>query len=207
LRGGTQQQLRSVWGAITFFPYKPIDKVYQDEHIIYNILQVLYQPRLELAFSSASHPLFWISIYLSFHQSFLQFIFTVIMRIHALFSLLALSAYAAPLLQPRDNLDSLDGVKDLEMAYKQMGKAYENAMMEYSKSAGKSGQDLTKAYADYAKAMTQLANDASKFVLSYMLNLEMEYTDCLEVKNSGDLYKGAADTLKNLANCMFPLSI
>jgi hypothetical protein len=86
------------------------------------------------------------------------------MRIHALFSLLAFSAYAAPLLQPRDNLDSLDGGKDLEKAYKQMGKAYENAMKEYSKSAGKSGQDLTKAYSDYAKAMSQLANDASKFV-------------------------------------------
>jgi hypothetical protein len=87
------------------------------------------------------------------------------MRLYALSSLLAVFAFAAPLLQPRDSLDSLDGpnAKNLDKQFKQMGKAYDNAMKEYTKAAGKSGQDLTKAYADYAKTVGQLANDASEF--------------------------------------------
>lgn len=78
------------------------------------------------------------------------------MRYHALLGLLAVSAYAAPLLQPRDNNPS----KDFEKAYKQMGKAYDNAVKEFNKSAGKGGGDLSKAYSEYAKQAGELAEDA-----------------------------------------------
>lgn len=93
------------------------------------------------------------------------------MRFLALISLLAASSLAAPLLQPRDSLESRDGGKDLENAYKQMSKSYENAMKEYTKAAGKSNGDLTKAYSDYAKTVGQLTNDAREF----LVNLNIEY--------------------------------
>lgn len=88
------------------------------------------------------------------------------MRLHAILSLLAAYALAAPLIQQRDNLDSLDGPKDHDKGFKQMGKAYENAMKEYGKQTGKSGQDLAKAYQEYAKTAGQLATDACKFSFS-----------------------------------------
>jgi hypothetical protein len=84
------------------------------------------------------------------------------MKFHALFSLLAVSTFAAPFLQKRATLDSSDGPKTLENAYKQRGKAYENALKEFGKQTGRSGQDLTKAYQEYAKAVGQLASDASE---------------------------------------------
>lgn len=88
------------------------------------------------------------------------------MRYHALLSLLAVYAFAAPLLQLRDNTASLDGGKDLDKAYKQMQKSYNNAMKEYTKAAGKSSNDLTKAYAEYAKQVGDLTNDACEPYIS-----------------------------------------
>lgn len=84
------------------------------------------------------------------------------MRYHTLLSLLAITAYASPLLQLRDNAASLDDGKDFDKAYKQMGKAYDTAMKEYSKAAGKSSAEFGKAYSEYAKAAGNLADDACK---------------------------------------------
>lgn len=79
------------------------------------------------------------------------------MRYHTLLCLLVASAHAAPLLQPRDNPKPS---KDLDKAAKQIGQAYESALKEYQKAAGKSNADLQKAYSEYAKQVGAAANDA-----------------------------------------------